>query len=368
MKLTFVLPGYPWKPVGGFRVVYEYANHLAARGHEVAVVHPRRLPNWEPPPASPYRWLRRKAAHLRDWLLRPDVDWQPLDPRVRMLYVAEPTARDVPDADVIFATWWATAEAALAYPPSKGVKFYLIQHYEVWGGPKERVDATWRAPLHKVVIARWLYEHALDLGVPRDEVTHIPNGVNHDLFRLTQPIEGRPPRIAMLFSELPWKGATDGVRALQSVRARHPAVEATLFGVKPRPKWLPGWIEYVANPPQPLLVDQIYNQSSIYLCPSWAEGWHLPPAEAMACGCAVVSTDIGGVRDYCEHEKTALLSPPKDPEALAANLLRVLQDDRLRVQLAKAGHEQIRQFTWERSTDLLERFMRQRLEGRPTVE
>jgi len=94
-----------------------------------------------------------------------------------------------------------------------------------------------------------------------------------------------------------------------------------------------------------------------YLSPNWAEGWHLPPAEAMACGCAVVSTDIGGVRDYAEHEKTALLSPPGDPEALTKNLLRLLEDDNLRIQLAKAGHKRIQEFTWDRSTDLLEQFL-----------
>ncbi len=362
MRLTFMLPGYPWRPVGGYRVVYEYANHLVARGHEVAVVHPSRLPNWAPAPRSLYRRLRRKGAYLRDRLLRPHIEWQAVDPRVRMLYVAQPLAEDVPDADVIFATWWATAEVVLSYPDSKGAKFHLIQHYEVWGGPKQRVDATWRAPLHKVVIAKWLYDVALALGVSPDEIAHIPNGINHKVFHLTEPIEKRAPTIAMLFSELEWKGSAEGVKALEAVKERLPSVQAMLFGVKPRPRWLPRWIRYVADPPQSFLVDQIYNRSSIYLCPSWTEGWHLPPAEAMACGCAVVSTDIGGVRDYCEHERTALLCPPRDPESLAANVVRLLEDDRLRVQLAKAGHERIQQFSWEKSTDLLERFMRQRLE------
>jgi glycosyltransferase involved in cell wall biosynthesis len=71
----------------------------------------------------------------------------------------------------------------------------------------------------------------------------------------------------------------------------------------------------------------------------------------------LVSTDIGGVRDYAEHEVTALLSPPKNPEALAQNIVRLLEDDELRIRIAEAGHERIKQFTWERSTDLLEQFL-----------
>lgn len=43
MRITFILPDVTPIPNGGVKVVYEYANHLAARGHTVTVVHPR---NW----------------------------------------------------------------------------------------------------------------------------------------------------------------------------------------------------------------------------------------------------------------------------------------------------------------------------------
>jgi len=360
MKITFVLPGYPWKPVGGYRVVYEYANHLVARGHDVTVVHPRQLPNWNPS-ATPntYFWLRRKAGQLRNFVFRPKVTWQPINRRVRMLYVPDPTPRHIPDADAVFATWWATAELVMDYPSSKGKKFYLIQHYEIWGGPKERVDATWRMPFKKVVIAKWLYEKGLELGVPEDEMIHIPNGINHKIFRLEIPIEDRPPRVVMMFSPAEWKGGRDGIEALELAKKEVPHLQAVLFGTSRRPNWLPSWIEYKRNPKMATLVSEIYNRSAIYLCPSWTEGWGLPSAEAMACGCAVVSTDTGGVRDYAVHEETALLSPPKDPGALARNLVRLLKDDDLRIQLARAGHEKIQEFTWERSTKLLEKFLLQ---------
>lgn len=363
MKISFVLPGYPWKPSGGYRVVYEYANHLVARGHEVTVVHSRRLPNWSPPsPPNLYRWLRRKAGQLRNTVLTPKVTWQPIDHRVRMLYVPEPTPRYVPDADAVFATWWATAELVAEYPSSKGVTLYLIQSYEIWGGPKERVDVTWRMPLKKVVIAKWLHEKGLTLGVPKEEMIHIPNGINHKIFRLISPIQNCPPKVAMMYSNSNWKGGADGIKALELSRSEFPKLQAVLFGVGAKPRHLPQWIEYVQNPPQEQLVKEIYNRCSIYLCPSWTEGWHLPPAEAMACGCAVVSTDIGGVQDYAVHEETALLSPPKDPGALADNLVRLLEDEAMRIKLAKEGHRRIQQFRWEKSAEMLEYFISRCLE------
>jgi glycosyltransferase involved in cell wall biosynthesis len=81
-------------------------------------------------------------------------------------------------------------------------------------------------------------------------------------------------------------------------------------------------------------------------------------------GAALAATDIGGHREYALHESTALLSPPKDPHALAANLLRLVQDRELRLRLAAAGNRFMQQFTWERATDAMEGLLRAELAGR----
>jgi len=363
MRITFVLPSYAWKPKGGFRVVYEYANRFVARGHEVIVVHPRRISNWNAPPSQNlYHWLRKEASHLRNLILSPKVKWQPIDRRVQMLYIAEPTAQNVPDAEIVFATSWRTAEYVVEYPASKGIKFYLIQHYEIWSGPKERVDDTWRMPLKKVIIAKWLYDKGIELVIPPNDMIHIRNGIDFRRFKLMNDIQMRPKQVAMMHHPAYWKGSDDGIHTLEMVRSMHTNLKAVLFGVVRKPQGLPSWIVYKHNPSQKELVENIYNGSRVFLCSSWTEGFSLPPAEAMACGCTVVATDSGGIREYAEHKKTALLSPPRNPEALAKNLLRVLEDDNLRLQLAKAGYEYIQEFTLERSTDLLEQFLLQYVE------
>jgi hypothetical protein len=51
--------------------------------------------------------------------------------------------KDVPDADVVVATWWETAEWVAKLSPSKGAKAYFIQHHEVFDYvPQDRVEAT----------------------------------------------------------------------------------------------------------------------------------------------------------------------------------------------------------------------------------
>jgi glycosyltransferase involved in cell wall biosynthesis len=355
MKITFVLPGYPWRPIGAFRVVYEYANQLVARGHDVTLVHARRVKYEEEfwAPRGLYRRLRRTAGRLRDVTFTPAMSWAKLDERVRTLFVPEPTATNVPDADAVIAGAWGAAPYILWYPERKGERFHLIQHYAAtFGLPEAWVQTVWQAPFHNIVVSRWLGEIASQMGI-RD-VTVAPNGINENLFRVTHPIEQRPRKIAMLFSLAEWKGSADGIKAIETAKAAYPDLQCVLFGTSPRRPEIPAWIEYHRDPKQETLVSKIYNSSSTFLCPSWLEGFALPPLEAMACGCAVVTTDCGGNRDYAENGINALVSPARNPEHLAQNLLRVLDDDALRLRLARAGIERAREFTWGRSTDKLE--------------
>ena len=293
------------------------------------------------------------ARGIADLVRRPrGIGWQSIDPRVRLEFVPTLAATHVPDADVVVATAWRTAESVIRYPASKGRQCYLVQHHEVWDAPAARVDATWRAPLTKIVIADWLYAKGIELGVDPTQLVQLPGpGIDDGLFRVTKPIDVRPHRVAMLWSSAAVKGGPDGVAALEQARAQVPDLLAVLFGVRPRPRDLPFWIDYLHNPSQSRLVEDVYNGSSIYLCPSRSEGWHLPPAEAMASGCALVSTDIDGVSDYALPGRTALLAGVGDATGLAANIVRLCHDDHERQRMATAAVDLMRTFTARRSLE-----------------
>jgi L-malate glycosyltransferase len=360
MRVTFLLPRYGWQPSGGYIVAYTYAGLLAERGHDVHVVHPRRLPpgGW-PRPRGAAGHARRAAASLRDLILRPRVRWFSMDPRVRMSYVPDLSPSHLPDADAVIATWWSTAEAVLALPPSKGKRYHLIQGYEIWHGAEDRVHAAWRAPLHKVFIAQWLLNRALELGVAPSMTSLIPNAIDLNVFRVQRPIAQRELRAAMLYSDRGYKNGALGLEILERARAQVPELTATLFGVEPAPKRLPPWATYVRSAPAARLAAEVYNRAAVYLCASLSEGWHLPPAEAMACGCAVVSSDIGGVADYATDGATALLYPPGDAAAGAECLVALLRDSPARCALAARGGERIAQFSWARSAAKLEALLEQ---------
>ncbi len=349
MAITFVLPAAGAVPSGGPKVVYEYANALAQRGHRVKVVHPAFL-NPENTVPQFAKSVIRYVQRARDKSYRPDA-WFRVDPRVQLLWKPTLHPRHIPDSDVIVATWWHTAEQIDKYPPSKGRKLYLIQHLETWDGHEDRVMATWRMPLHKIVIARWLREIAERMG---EESTYIPNGLDFNAFGMdVDPIMRDPNHVMMLYNGLEWKGSADGLAALRIVHEKIPALKADFFGIPPAPPDLPSWVRYHRNPSQHVL-RKLYNQAAVFLAPSWAEGWPLPPAEAMMSGSALVATDIGGHREYAIREKTALLSPPREPRLIAENLFNLLTNQERRIRLARSGNAYIQQFTWSRAADAFE--------------
>ena len=349
MRATFILPDVTPIPNGGVMVVYEYANRLARCGHTVSVVHPR---NWMPMSGP----VQRVKARLWPLSVRMryggPVPWMHVDKQVRQLLVPDLRPQFLPDADAIVATFFRTAPFVNNLPPSKGRKYYLIQHYETWAGSKEDVDATWRLPMHKIAISLWLQEIAGELGVA-EQTTHIPNGLDLSGLTIMRPIVDRAPRAAMLYHKNEMKGSIEGIEVLKRVKEQMPEFGAALFGTTPRGSEIPIWIEYTQLPSRDAL-RELYNSASVFLQPSRTEGWGLTSTEAMACGCALVTTDNGGSRDFAIDGDTALVVPVQDVDAMSSKMLQLLRDDSIRIRLAERGEQRARMFTWDRAVEAME--------------
>jgi L-malate glycosyltransferase len=359
VKITFVLPSYHNVPGGGRKVVYEYANQLARNGNEVTVVYLRPFAR-----SSFFRSLRAllgmllyHPALLANEIKKPEVSWYNLHSSVKLVRVTNLEARQLPNADAIFATWWRTASLISECPRNKGAKFYLVMDFPPWMGDKRELEQTWRLPLKKIAISSWLAELVLQSGAPEEDIEVIPIAVDHHRFRVINSISGRAKRVATLYSPNLYKRSELGLSVLLKCKNAIPDLQASVFGpVRKRPAELPSWMEYHGNVSESDLI-KLYNSASIYLCSSAAEGFALPPAEAMACGCAVATTDCGGNREYSEHKKTALVSDPDDFASLVNNVLQLLSDEELRVRIASAGRNRISEFTWEQSTQRLIEFL-----------
>jgi len=348
MRVTFVLPVVP-PLAGGIKVVFRYSNELARRGHTVSIVFPAQMAT-----LPPDEWLGLKSrlrmvkhAFLR-WRQGHPVEWFDLDPQVRFLELPNLQDHYLPEADILIATSWHTARWVNAASLRRGLKFYFIQHYEAVMGPNAEVDATWKMPLRKIVIASWLKELSEQkFGEPIYDL--VVNGVDLAEFYNEHKIYHSPQRIGMMYHTAEWKGIPDGIRAFELARAKHPDIRLVMFGVYPPEIPLADYMKFHLKPYGESL-RQLYCSFNIFLSPSWTEGNQAPPMEAMACQCAVVATNVGGIPDYTLPGETALVSPPKEPERLAENLVTLLDDPAKLERISQAGYHKIREFSWENAT------------------
>lgn len=354
-SIVFLLPCSASKPVGGFKVVYEYANRLVRDGINVHIVYSSVL---FPKELSVVKRILSVLFYLKwKWQKRYlPTQWFTLDERVMQYFVYTLQQVNVPVADIYVATSWETAEYLMTY---QGVdvrdKYYFIQHYEKWSCPDdERLLKTWKAPLHKIVIAPWLKDIANKLG---ESANVVENGFDFDTFEITLDIRKRQrERIVMLYHELEWKGFQDAFEALNIVKQKYPRLIVNLFGVYERPVNLPDWYVYYQMPDK-VTLNKIYNEAAIYVGASHTEGWGLTVGEAMQCGCAVACTDNGGYSVVAHHQETALVSPVKDVKSLANNIIRLIENQELRCQLAENGNYYIKQYTWEKSYERLKQIL-----------
>lgn len=110
------------------------------------------------------------------------------------------------------------------------------------------------------------------------------------------------------------------------------------------------------------------HRADTFVLSSVIESFPTVILEAMAVGTPVVAFDCPeGPREIIRPDHEGLLVPPRDPEALAQSLYRVLVDRRLAQSLAEAGHRRAECFTFERTFQAYEQFFEELLTG-PTMQ
>jgi len=109
-------------------------------------------------------------------------------------------------------------------------------------------------------------------------------------------------------------------------------------------------------------VEELYAAADVLLAPARDAGLGLSAMEAIACGLPIVATDIPAMRRLVEHERTGLLVPPENPDALANAALRLLNDRALAQQFAQHALQTAERFhirhTVEQTAPLYRRLTR----------
>ena len=297
-KIKFVLTDPTPRIVGGYKMVYIYANALAEAGYDVEIT---------------YRCYRKYSPQIltlmnyayRYWLTRKKIPWFPLSNKVKRSMVLQ--IKKMESADLIIATSVHTAKELWEKDLWKDhVIAYLIQDYETWAESEEHLDETYRYGFKNIVIAKWLEELVYQKSGTRP--FYVPNGIDCSVFCCRAAYNERPAHsIAMLYHNQARKGAADGLKAIYKLKELFPDLTAELFGSPERPDDLPEWIAYTRNA-KPAEVAAIFNRNRICFMPSKREGFGLTGFEAMACGALLITTPCEGVFDYAIDKKNAFIT------------------------------------------------------------
>ncbi len=314
LRVTYVLPTLTI--AGGVLSVVQLVNELILLGVEARIVALREYPEI-------YDWM---------FLTRPII----------FKNISE-LKTNFPESDIVVATRWDTAIWVADVVKSGRAKagVYFLQDYESWFFPetdkesRAKVIDTYKLIPHKIVKSDWLKGMLEGDGFSVDKIRL---GMNLAVFyprRVTK--KSRPIILAMARPRTPRRGFPHVIEGLKRVKESMPEVEIVLFGDDLSKQKIP--FDYrdegvITNQNR---LAELYSAADVYLDGSDFQGFGRPALEAMACVAACVLTKVGGVTEYARDEENCLLVPPKNPEAFAQAILKILNNLEFKNRLIQEG-------------------------------
>jgi glycosyltransferase involved in cell wall biosynthesis len=304
---------------GGCKVLAEVANALAARGHETEIVIP-------------------EGAVVE------------YDVYCKLTRIPSLSKEHIPYGDIVLPNFYTTFKPAYEAWPEQCVRLSLgFEPY--WVPDKDFAIWTYAQGVPTISISHWLddqiYNHVgqrglvINLGV--DPGVFHPAVKKHPLYK-----DGR--KVILYIARNPnsaykLKGYDDFLSSMRLVKKHYNGNFIVHMICTEVPLPLPGIPVRVFRPETTEIVARLYRTSDLFVSTSWFEGFAIPPLESMASGTPVVTTNSGGVLDFCEHMKSAYISTPKDPRSIAKGIYAVLTRPKLANQLILGGRQSAARLT-----------------------
>lgn len=201
--------------------------------------------------------------------------------------------------------------------------------------------------------------------VPSDRITVIHNGIDHTRFHAGSTEQAKafmaerhsisePFFLYVARLEHPAKNHVRLIQAFEQFKKHNAQHWSLVFGGS---DWHGAEVIHQAIRKSPVRADihslgfipdedlsKLYRAAGALVYPSLFEGFGLPPVEAMACGCPVISSTCGSLGEVIGT--AAAIVNPEDVSDIANAMKRMADDENYRESLRRAGLEQARQFDW----------------------
>ena len=338
LRILFTLPTL--NPYGGVISVAGHVNHMIDSGHRVALISMSEV-------SKDYLFLKTEPVILRSGQEIADL------------------VND--EYDVLIATSWETVESTrrLAESMPCAVPVYYVQDIEADFYVNEASDRasaaldTYSVLPNRIVKTHYLQTRLRELGW---DAHRISPGMDLDLFYPRSIDRGSSSAPTVLGMARP--GAPNDIRGFETLKQvfeilsrKRSEVRLHAFGSNELPSDFRCHSDLGRLAREQL--PEIYSFADVYVETSLRHGFGRTGVEAMACGTACVLSDSGGISEYAEDGANSLIVPTGDPEATARTILRLLDDESLRRDLARRGLKTVQRFSVRRATDDLVMLLRQ---------
>ena len=333
-------------PMGGVQLMIDMQLHSSlAREFELRVVDTsKRQLRWaveNPTWKTPFYLVRDLGRLLRALVF--------FRPRVVLVHAAP---------SLSFLRDWVFMVKARAFGARVICHYHGTMHTKFPSGETARGRAIGRflmGAAHQVIVLGPTYQREMGEAWHRT-LAWAPNVCDVDLFRSIPRDEPAPwlapgDRPVLFIGRLSApKGLYDLYDAIPRVLAKHPNARFVLVGVAENDAMEPVVrAEAEKRGLMPRLVFRgslegrdkaaAYVTSSMIVVPSWTEAFPLVIPEAMAAGLPVIASAVGAIPDFVKDGEDGLLVPPRNPEALAAAIVRLLDDEDMRRRMSERVRE-----------------------------
>lgn len=307
---------------GGTKIIFEHVNYLCRYKHKVTLV-----------------------AHF------DKPTWFPLDPKVQ--YVQVPFTQEltmgITECDLIVATYWREIAECIARNVAPVVYFeqgdyHLFAWDKVSKKEKDHIYKQLQLPVFIYTVSKGAATQLKKIF--NREATIIHNGINDRIFYASDrdSQQRRNIVITTIGSEHnTFKGIQGIKEAITKLNDRDYHIQFNWI-TPDQPKEKMGYV-YV-NPRQGK-IGELLRKSDIYIANSSYESFSLPVLEAMACGCAVISTKNKGVIEYAVDQVNCLMINMDDPDDIIEKVIRLVNDKKLKQHLIDEGLKTADKFSWK---------------------
>lgn len=367
---------------GGVEVVaHALATHMAQRGHEVNIF------------TTSIDAKDSVEIYKNTTIFRYSVNFRINSGNISFKMFWKPLKHDV---NVVHAHHGTMSLAGLRYAKRKKVPFILTYHgdpYKSYGGFISTISVYFHTKflLNKILSGTDIIispsEHYTNqsefLRKYKDKVVTIPNGINIKDFEIPYSKEQCRLKLDLpLYDNIllylgaltPNKGPDLLIKAMPKVIKEITDVKLVVVGTGPMKEELKElsktlgiygyeYVRFDGFVGDVFKKALYYKAADVFVFPTLKDIFGIVILESIACGTPIVASNIGGIPDVIKDGETGLLIPPKNPEALANAIIKILQDKTLSSRLSKNGKEEAKKYSWEKIAKDTEKLYKRVING-----